>query len=296
MEGRTNNTAQVTAGTSETRNNTVGIWMNVRHIGKVHSVTTLKEESHTSNESKHSAVIARINFSNDDEEDTGHDTVSVEQNTLGPNGFGFLERDISCNATEGSEDNVQQTEHSSPVTTILETETREVAGIIVSENAVDGQLGTEGAEVMSSGDHGLRGGDDFEDLFESWLLDNFALGGLNHLLSTNVGLVVGVVFVVIANRLLLHAARIGIASSADLAWNGNDTSVDVVFLESSISVSLTIGPFSSWAIVAEEDKSSSGGDDQDTRDDEGDAPGNMCSKTITDERVEDSGHDEVSDS
>jgi len=60
---------------------------------------------------------------------------------------------------------------------------------------------------------------------------------------------------------------------------------------------MSVFPLSSWAILACEQNTHSDGCDDDKWDDEGDSPCDVRSKALVlDERIEDSGHNEISDS
>ena len=47
------------------------------NIAEVHTVTTLEEERHTSNEAKHGVFVVRIHLPDNDEKDASDDAVGV---------------------------------------------------------------------------------------------------------------------------------------------------------------------------------------------------------------------------
>jgi len=185
-----NDTAQVSGSTDDTGDDTVGVRVDVRNKRVVESVRTLKEEADTtSDETDEGGAGVRVDYTGDDHEHTGKSDVNVKEHLLAPRS-----RHTVCvignNTTKRSEDDVEETEHGSPITRVLKTEL-EVAAVVVTENAVDGKLAAERAEVADTEDEGLRREDDRDGILEGRLLDDFATYGIEHLFLAHLSFVVG---------------------------------------------------------------------------------------------------------
>lgn len=65
--------SKVTHRTDRAAENTVGVWVHVRHQSKVRSITSLEEESHARNQAEHHRFVVRIRETNGDEKGAGGD-------------------------------------------------------------------------------------------------------------------------------------------------------------------------------------------------------------------------------
>lgn len=66
-------TTKVAHCTSETRHNSIGVGVNVRYKGIVHTIATLEEEGESCKETKHGSLVVRVEQSNGEEETTTDD-------------------------------------------------------------------------------------------------------------------------------------------------------------------------------------------------------------------------------
>jgi len=145
-------TAQVTSGASQAGDDTVGVGVDVRHECEIGTVGSLEEEGHASDETDHCRAVVAVGDTDDDLEHTADDGQGVEPDLLAPDALGLAVDDISDNTTDGSEDDVEETEHGRPVSGALLAEVREVLEVVSTEDGVDRELGTESAEI-AEGDH-----------------------------------------------------------------------------------------------------------------------------------------------
>lgn len=315
-----NDTTKVTHGTSETRHDTVGMWVHVRHKGVTDTVATLKEESQTSEETEHGSLVVGVEDTDGDCESTEDDSVGVKKNLLAPDGASAAEGVVSGETTERTADDVEKTEHGSPVTRFLETETiaLEVDTVPCTEDGVDGKLSTERAEVMNTSDPGLRGSSNVENFLASGLADNLALGGFVHLFGANLSFAILVVRVGRREEINLLVVD-GLLGKCRVAWVGNSggtrllhveratRSVDdgtlgggvgnaehVVLAEVVINGVQAVFPATKRGVGAEEEQASCDNEDEDTRDNKVDTPGDVGPLVlVSDEGVVNGRHDEV---
>lgn len=224
---------EITTGTSEARNDTIGVWVYVGNVSKVQAIGALKEECEQCNEPKHGAGILGVQLSNDNEYHASHCAVDVQEDTLAPDVLGLPVDEVGKNTTERTENNVEKTEHGSPVALVLKAERfSEVLLVIPAEDGVDGKFGAEGAEVAGASDKSLHREAHFQDFAEGWLLDDLALGSLDHLLATNVSLARCVVLLLVIGGDLRIFGEVGwgvrIAVTRDGAGNVDNTAADAV--------------------------------------------------------------------
>lgn len=164
----------------------------MRHEGVVDTVATFEEESKTGNQTEHGGLVVRVEDTDGDEEGTGNDGVGVQEDLLAPDGAGGAVSVISGETTEGAADDVEETEHGSPVTSdggshVLRLE---VEAVVCTEDGVDRELSTEGAEVAGTLHESLGGEDDLADLLGRGLADDLDLGGFEHVCWAHLGFVV----------------------------------------------------------------------------------------------------------
>ena len=102
---------KVATGASEARHDTIIRRKDVWHIGKVEAVGAVHEESDERDEPEHGAVVVGVELADDDEEGAHDGDVAVEEDALGPDAVCFLVDEVGDDATKGTEDNVEETEH-----------------------------------------------------------------------------------------------------------------------------------------------------------------------------------------
>jgi hypothetical protein len=98
--------------------------------------------------------------------------------------------DAEDDATERTEDDVEETGHSCPSTGAGLTELGEVLEVVCAEDSVDGEFSTEGTEAEHYDLCCLWTEDDRHGFLEGWLHDNFSMSGIEHLLFSYLCLVV----------------------------------------------------------------------------------------------------------
>lgn len=217
--------------------------------------------------------------------------------------------DDICNETTcGTEDDVEKTEHRCPVASAGLAKMWEVLEVVGAKDGVNSEFSAEGAEVAASNCKGLRCEDDIEGFLEGRLEDNFAASLINHLLDWELGLMVEITMLSLGN--LICFTNLAVVSRdrsdstvvavallvGDSAWDVNNLSSNAVSLEVLLDVEVTLSPFSSGSVGAEKEHETCGREDEDERDNEGNAPCDMGSQSLScNQRVEDSRHHEVGD-
>jgi hypothetical protein len=212
--------------------------------------------------------------------------------------------EISNDTTSRAEEDVEKTEHRSPVTASCLSEVGEVLEVVGSEDGVDGEFTSERAEVAHRSDEGLWGADDLESLLEGRLDNDFALSLLEHLLARHLRLVVvvgmlGTGNVVLGLDLLVIGGGSALAVAlpvGDVAWNVDNLCSDAVCLKVLLHVHVTFRPFAGRSVGAEKKHAHGSRDDQDEWHNKRHTPCDMRGKSAAvDQGVENRGHDEVGD-
>ena len=185
----------------------------------------------------------------------------------------------------------------------------EVGHVVGAEDAVDGELGAEGAEITTGQHERLQGEDDGYGFFEGGLDDDFAAGRIQHVLFGDLSLVVSDGTGMFARRLeaeFLLRVEVGGARGAgggdggfavgEGAGDVDDVARDAVAGEVLLGVQVALRPFPARRVRAEDEHGDGGGGDEDEGHDEGDAPGDVRGEPLVqDQAVEDGGHEEVGD-
>jgi len=128
-----NDSAQVTHGTGETRDDTIGVWVNVRYKRVIGPIATFEEEGHTSDESEHGARVLGVGETNGNEESTSDDSVDVDERLLSPHTRAAVQ-EIGENPTSWPEHNVEQTKHGSPSSSPSLSKRGEVLQVVGTED------------------------------------------------------------------------------------------------------------------------------------------------------------------
>lgn len=276
----TYNASEVARCADDAADDTVGVGVHVRNKRVVETVGALEEEGEaTTDESDKGGQLGGVGDTDDDHEDTSHGAVDVKKDLLAPDAFGLAVCKVGDETTEGTADDVEETEHGGPVARVLETEL-EVLGVVGAEDAVDGELGTEGAEVAGGDGESLEGEDDLHGLAERRLLDDLTTGSVEHLLLSELSLIVtkdtaGLVELLLLAGKVASGGRLAallLLDGRDLTRNHDNVALNAVLAEVVLSSLEAVGPLAGGSVLAaeEEGKSDSGNDN--TRNDEGDAP------------------------
>lgn len=297
-------TTQVTSGTSYTRDDTVGVWMNMRNDGKDSSIGSLEEESHPSDKTEHGGLVLGVQNTDGNLESTGDDGKGMEPCLLTPDGPGLLVEKISDDTTDWAADNVEETEHGCPSTTASLQELGELLEVVGTEDRVDGKLSTECTEV-AEGDHdGLEREDDPHGLLERWLNDDFTLSSFNHTLLAHCNLVGEVVLgsgdisLLVKTLLIARSWWCGLTVLqlliGNTSWNSDESiGTDTMSLKVLLHSKMAVAPLPSWCVLAAKDESNGDSSNQDEWNDECDSPCNVSAEVLlADKRIEDGWHDE----
>lgn len=110
----------------------------MRNKGVVGTVTGLEEECHTGNQAEHGMLVVAVGDADGDKEGAADEGEGVQQDLLGPDAVSFPIEEIRGEATERAEDDVEETEHSSPVSRTRLAEGGEVCEIVGAKGGVDG--------------------------------------------------------------------------------------------------------------------------------------------------------------
>ena len=92
-------TAEVTRGFSDARNDATGEVVYVRYESEVSTIPSLEEECHTSNESEHGRFVVAVGKANDHFESSTDDSKRMKPDLLVPNALGVL---VDCNRYHAS--------------------------------------------------------------------------------------------------------------------------------------------------------------------------------------------------
>lgn len=171
------------------RHDPVSMGMHMRHEREIRAIARIHEEGHASHKPEHRVLVMRVCKADSDEEDAADDGHEVDPDLLAPD-VAVAVDDVGDDAAGGAEGHVEEAEHGRPAPGAGLLEIGEVLGVVGAEDGVDGELGAEGAEVAACQDQGLRTQDHGESFFKAGLLDDFAAGGVEHLLLSNLGFVV----------------------------------------------------------------------------------------------------------
>lgn len=175
-DNREDDATQVPRSTYKTRQHTVSMGMHMRHKSKVGAIPSFQEDSHEGDETHHSREVFRVELSDYDEEDSGHDADEVDPEFLGPQvAVGPAEDEVGEEAARGARDDVEQTEHGGPLAGRGLAELREVLEVVGAEDGVDGELAAEGADVRRHEHDGLEGAGDAEGFLGRGFDDHFVL-------------------------------------------------------------------------------------------------------------------------
>ena len=186
------NAPEVPARAREPANHAVGVRMHVRHEGVVDAVARFEEKRHARDEAEHGGLAFAVEHADGDEEGARDERVAVQEGLLGPDvAAGAAVSEVRGEAAKGPEDDVEQAEHGGPVAGALQAEGVEIGEVVGAEDAIDGELGAEGAEVAAGGDEGLGAGADVQDFAHGRLPDDFAFGRVHHLVGGKASFVVG---------------------------------------------------------------------------------------------------------
>ena len=181
--------AQVARGARAAGDDAVGKGVHVRHETEDGAVGALEEEGHAGHETEHGALAVAVLEPDGDLERARDDGVGVDEVFLAPDAGAGVDG-VGQEAAERAEGDVQETEHGGPAAGAGLAERFEVLEVVGAEDGVDGQFGAKGAEVAAAGDEGLQGEDDGHGFPPGRLAHDFAAGNIEHLLFTNLGLVV----------------------------------------------------------------------------------------------------------
>lgn len=117
---------------------TYGKGPDVRNNGEVGAVTGFEEKCHAGNQAEHGVLVVAVGDADGDEEGAADDGDRVQPDLLGPDAVGFPVDKISDETTERAEGEVQETEHSGPVSSTRLAENGEVLEVVGAKGGVDG--------------------------------------------------------------------------------------------------------------------------------------------------------------
>lgn len=181
-DNRKDDSTKVARRADNTRQDTVGVRVNVRHESKVGAIAGFHEDGHKGNKTDHGVEVVRVELADDNQEDTAHDADEVNPELLRPQAaVSVLVDQVADEAAKRAGDDVEETEHSCPAARLGLAQVWEVLEVVGSEDGVDGKLAAEGAEVTCAQHYGLRRGDDFQCLLEGGLHYNLVLHFINDL-------------------------------------------------------------------------------------------------------------------
>jgi hypothetical protein len=310
---RKHNPPKIPARARESRHHTIRLGMHVRHKRKRQSVRARQEKRETHcYERHHGADALGIHEPDDEQHGAGADAVDMQKGFLRPHGVRVVVCNVADDAAQRPPDDVHETEHRGPVACLLGVEGGELLGVVGAENAVDGELGAEGAEVGGAGDDCLGREAYEENVFEGGLLDDFAAGCVEDLLFADLGFGVaefvggvgGFLFVVVqvgvsaglgVGRVHAVGGCVGVFGVfTDLAGDVDDGGFDGgVVVRGHLHA---FRPLSGGRIGTEQDEEGCYTYDQDSWDDEGDSPSDVGGEPLLGhERVVDGRHGEVGD-
>ena len=214
---------------------TIRMRMHMWHKTEIRPVARLQEKRHPSHEPKHGIPRTGVRGANRNEKNTGDDGQGMDQDLLAPHACSRVD-EIAYHTSQGSEHDVQKTEHGGPIAAAALLEGWEILEVVRAEDAVDSEFGAKGAEVGTPLDERLGGEDDREGLAEGGFDNNLASGGVEHLLLPNLGFVcetsrlLGLDGFVTKFLLCAVAGAIGACCCfvCELAWDIDDSARDPV--------------------------------------------------------------------
>lgn len=158
----------------------------MRHQTEISPVARFQEESHARHKPEHGVLVLRVRQADGDEKNAGDNGEGVNRDFFAPDTEVWVD-EVADHTSQGAEDHVQEAEHGGPVAGAGLSEGREILEVVCAEDAVDGEFAAKGAEVGAALDEGLRREDDWEGLAEGGFDDDFAAGGVEHLLLVDLG-------------------------------------------------------------------------------------------------------------
>jgi hypothetical protein len=305
---RKHDTAQISASACEPGHHAVGLRVHVRHERERQTVRAGQEEhEHDRHKRDHGSDGFGVEEADEEHHGAGADAVDVQERFLRPHGVGVIVCDVADDAAQRPPDYVHETEHRGPIAGLLDGEGGELFGVVGAENTVYGELGAEGAEVGGACDDCLGRETDSCDVFEGWLLDNFAARCVEDLLFADLGFrVVGLARVAGLLFVVVHDGVGGVCAVgrcpdvfgvfAHMARNVDNGCLNVLVMAVWDGLH-ALRPFSGRGVRAQHDKKCRHGHDQDAGNDKGDSPSHVRSEPLLGhERVVDGWHGEVGNS
>ena len=180
--------AQITRTARTTRDDTIGIRMDMWHEAEDGAIGALEEEREPGHKAEHGALGMAVREADGEFEDAGEDGVSVDEVFFPPDAGAAVDG-VGDEAADGPEGDVEEAEHGGPAAGARLAEGLEVLDVVGAQDGVDGQLSAEGAEVAAAGDERLEGEDDGHRFLEAGFLDDFPAGDVEHLLFADLGFV-----------------------------------------------------------------------------------------------------------
>ena len=161
----------------------------MRHERVIRAVGRLEEEGHARNQPKHGALRMRVGGADGDVKRAGEDAQGVQPDLFAPDGARAAVEGVGEEAAGGAADDVEEAEHGGPVAGLglVEFGVLELRLVVGAQDAVDRELGAEGAEVACRRDQGLEAEDYRHGVAEGWLLDHLAAGCVQHGLGAELG-------------------------------------------------------------------------------------------------------------
>lgn len=295
------------------RQHPVRIRMHMRHQRKVRAVPGLEENRHQRHQPKHRMCLMGIQPPDQDQEHPRHEPAHGDPALLEPQAAPKrIVQHVRDHAAQRPRRKVEEPKHGRPVSRLRLRHGREVLEVVRRQDRIDGELAAERVHVHEHEEERLRGGGDAQGLAEGRLDDDFALGGLEHLVAGHVRLVVkggrgdgarggrelGLLVLDVAGGAVLFGVGFGVGGGeavGDGARDDDNLVVNAVRGEGLLGLHMAVLPRARGRVGAEGEEADAREDDHDERDDEGEAPRLAGRKAALDERVEDDGHDEVRD-
>ena len=114
---RKHNTPKVPGSTGHSTHHTISLRLNMRYQREDCTIARLEEHSHTSDQSKHGRLVVRVGEADGEEEAACDEAEAVDEELLDPEvGESFVE-EVGNDAAGGACDDVEEAEHSGPLTT-----------------------------------------------------------------------------------------------------------------------------------------------------------------------------------
>ncbi|KAA8576641.1 hypothetical protein EYC84_006730 [Monilinia fructicola] len=152
---REDDAAQIAARAHDPTDDAVCAGVYVRHEGEVGAVAGFEEEAHAGDQGEHGGGGLGVCEADGEEEGAGEEAEGEEVQFLGLDVVRAVVEEVGEHAAEGAEDDVEEAEGGGVAAAAGFAEGGEVVEVVGAEDAVDCELGAEGAEVAGGDEEGL---------------------------------------------------------------------------------------------------------------------------------------------